>query len=169
MKLLSIDPGPVMSAFVILDGDTYRPLQFDKLENAALRKLIRNETFDSEKDRAAIEMVVSYGKAVSVSIFDTVFWIGRYFECAFRRGLKPERLPRRDVKLYLTGRLNTRDSDIKNVLIERFATHDRKTGKGTKSKPDWFYGFKADVWAAYAVGVAWLDEYNRQKTKGADQ
>lgn len=153
MKLLAIDPGCDKSAWVIMDSYTYQPVAFGKEDNDMLLGRIAGV----EAGCAVIEMVASYGMAVGREVFETCLWIGRFIEALARVGLLPEQVYRRDEKLTICGDSRAKDANIRRALIDRFALHDRKNGKGTKSRPDWFYGFHADIWQAYAVGVTWLD------------
>lgn len=150
MKILSIDPGNIDSAFVVLD-ENYRIHDFGKVKNEELYEYIKTNNFDE----LAIEMVASYGMAVGESIFETVFWIGRFWEitdCPIKK-----KIYRKDEKMNLCGTMKAKDTNIRQALIDRFAKHDKKNGKGTKKNPDTFYGFKADIWQSYACGVTYLD------------
>lgn len=154
MRVLGIDPGNVYSAYCLIDGGTLRPLDFGKLENEALRRYLREEISFAEEDRGAIEMVASYGMAVGREVFDTCRWIGRYEEVLVRKLYVPPTLIfRREEKLHICHDSRAKDTNIRRALIDRFATHDLKNGKGTKKDPDWYYGFSADVWMAYAVAL----------------
>jgi hypothetical protein len=157
LKVFAIDPGNQQSAYCIVDSETLKPLEFAKVPNNELYKLIRERKFD-ESDRAAIEMIASYGQRVGKEVFDTCVWVGRYYETLGRKLLTPPKLIyRMEEKMHICHAADANDSSIRRALIERFATHDLRGGKGTKENRDFFYGFKADCWAAYAVALVFAE------------
>ena len=157
MRVFAIDPGNTLSAYCVIDADTLRPLDFGKIPNNVLRDYIRDFRFE-EEDRAVVEMVQSFGMAVGREVFDTCVWIGRFAERLDRRLLQPaDFIYRSEEKLHICGNSRAKDTNIRHALMDRFCTHDFKGGKGTKANPDFFYGFKADVWAAYAVGLTYIE------------
>lgn len=154
MKILAIDPGTTDSAYVVLDSDL-RPTMFGKIPNGVLLQSVYNGDFHA--NMAAIEMIASYGMAVGREVFETCVWIGRFTEAIERQEMSVQYIYRKDEKLNLCGSVKAKDSNIRQALIDRFARHDFKNGKGNKSNPDWFYGFSKDVWAAMAVATTYYD------------
>lgn len=156
--ILAIDPGNEYSAYAILDKEL-RPQGFNKITNDELFTMLE-ATADCEWpgiDHLAIEMVACYGMPVGKEVFETCVVIGRIAQIA--KNLHIQYIYRKDEKMNLCGSMRAKDANIRQALIDRFAKHDLKNGKGTKKAPDWFYGFHADVWAAYAVGVTFHDMY----------
>jgi len=151
--ILSIDPGPLKSAYCMVRNADYKPLDFGLIANDELMKIVKH----GEYNQFVIECIASYGMAVGKETFETCYWIGRYMQAAVDTGFKACRIYRKDEKLCLCGSMRAKDTNITHALIDRFAQHDFKSGKGTIKNPDWFYGFKKDIWAAYAVGVTFLD------------
>lgn len=156
--LLAIDPGNTQSGYVLVDADC-RPLDFGKVSNGDLANLIEWDL--GKTPTAVIEMVASYGMPVGAEVFETCVWIGRFVErlrmCRFDRR-DPGLVYRRDVKLHLCGTARANDANIRQALVDRFAKGVPNHGKGAKSSPGWFYGFRADVWQAYALAVYAMDQ-----------
>ena len=150
MKVLAIDPGNRKSAWCMIDGETLRPLFFDKEENQVVLTAVQHIPYD----RIVIERVASYGMAVGRDVFETCEWVGRFTQAA---RVPPDYVYRQEEKLHICGDSRAKDTNIRRALIDRFAQHDLKNGKGTKKNPDWFYGFSADVWQAYAVAVTYVE------------
>ncbi len=146
--ILAIDPGNIESAYCIIDRDTYKPIEFGKLGNEELRNKIINNEFAYYRE-LVIEMIASYGMPVGKEVFDTCVWIGRFAEAS--KAMELKYIYRKDVKMNLCNSMKAKDSNIRQALIDRFGV------VGTKKKPGWFYGFKADIWSAYAVGITYLD------------
>lgn len=153
MRILAIDPGPAESGWCVIDAATRRPLQHGKT---------RNDDFEREVwsngsvafHRVVIEMVASYGMAVGADVFETCVWVGRFFERARWRTVEdPELVKRLPVKVHHCKSARAKDSNIRQALVDRFAPGQPNHGKGSKADPGWFYGFRADVWAAYALAV----------------
>jgi hypothetical protein len=63
---------------------------------------------------------------------------------------------RAEEKMNLCYSMKAKDSNIRQALIDRFGE------VGTKNNPGFFYGFKKDIWAAFAVGVTYLDKKKRE-------
>jgi hypothetical protein len=157
MVILSIDPGCIESAYVLMDSKDLKPIEIGKIDNELLLgKIIYELKFDD----LAIEMIASYGMAVGKEVFETVFWIGRFWEAACK--CKKTKIYRKDEKVNLCGSMKAKDSNITQSLIDRFAYAVPNKGKGTVKAQGWFYGFKDDIWAAYAVGVTYCDMYLKE-------
>lgn len=155
MPIIAIDPGNAQSGYCVIDQKSLRPLEFGKIDNEELLKKLESAAEQGCR-WAVIEMVASYGMPVGREVFDTVLWIGRFYQvlsaqCPVRM------LCRIEEKRHICHNTRANDATIRRSLIDRFATHDLKNGKGTKKDPDFFYGFKADMWAAYAVGLTAIE------------
>lgn len=153
-RVLAIDPGNVDSAFCIVDAESLTPVEFGKVNNKDLAKMIQNEFTYNE---FVIERVASYGMAVGKDIFQTCEWIGRFVQIASMFYKPISYIYRKDEKLHICGDSRAKDANIRRALIDRFAKHDLKNGKGTRAEPDFFYGFRADCWSAYAVGITFIE------------
>lgn len=147
---LGIDPGPVDSAYAIIDHD-YRPVDFDKINNLALRDTL---PILSRGCTAAIEKVACYGMPVGAEVLETCEWIGRFTE---RSSVPLQPVFRLNVRLHHCHSTKSKDSNVRQALVDRFSPGAANYGKGTKADPGWFYGFRADIWQAAALAIYLAD------------
>lgn len=164
-KILAIDPGDTESAYVMMRDD-YSLMpggnSFGKFDNDFMLDMLKSTCIAVYSSlTVVIEMVASYGMAVGKEVFDTCVWIGRFAQAAIERGCKVEYIYRMEEKMALCHDSRAKDPNIRQALIDRFASFDKKNGKGTKTHPDVFYGFSKDIWSAFAVGTTWLDKQKK--------
>jgi hypothetical protein len=150
--ILAIDPGTTESAYVILSEPPKPFVIFDKgkVDNDVLLGKI-NRTMGL--NHFVIEMVASYGMAVGKTTFETVFWIGRFWQAAHHANiLKCTRLYRKaDICMYMCNTTRAKDANIRQALIDSYGE------PGTKAAPGKLYGISKDMWSALAVGVTYRD------------
>lgn len=167
--ILAIDPGNEQSGVVLIRERDLKPIVAEKITNEELLDNLlmdRYERLEESKciNHVAIEMIASYGMAVGQSVFETCVWIGRFIQALednyYNDSLKF--IYRKDEKMNLCGSMKAKDSNIVQALIDRFAPNTPNKGKGTKKEPGWFYGFKKDIWQAYAVAVTYHDMYLKE-------
>ena len=77
----------------------------------------------------------SYGMSVGREVFDTVLWIGRFYQ-ALNACCPVRLLCRIEEKQHICHNSRANDAAIRRALIDRFADHDLKNGRGTKKNPD---------------------------------
>ena len=145
MKIFGIDPGPELSAYALWDGHALLDKAIvpnGEFCSAMMRNLQSHGEFT-----VVLEMVACYGMAVGREIFETVFWIGRFYEISTSCSIMAERIYRRQVKIYFCNSQQATDANVRRVLLDRFGE------KGTKKAPGLTYGLKDDLWSAFAIAV----------------
>jgi hypothetical protein len=144
--ILAIDPGPELSAYVVYDMESRRPVSWGKDANDDVLKVVRLVP----ASMLAVEMIASYGMAVGQEVFDTCVWIGRFIQ-ARSRTLPTRMVFRQDVKLHVCHDSRAKDTHIRQALIDRYG--GRQVAVGTKRFQGPLYGMKGDCWAALAVAI----------------
>ena len=144
--IIAIDPGTTQSAYVVFDDGVI----IDKgiYKNEILLLDINAHAFD-DCDKLHIEMVASYGMPVGKTVFETCVWIGRFIEAW---GGEWEYVYRKDVKMYLCGQTKSKDSNIRQAIMDMYGS-ERSIAIGTKKSQGPLYQVSKDIWAALAVAI----------------
>ena len=151
MRVIAIDPGTTESAILYWDGETITRKEI--LTNTKVLRVLRGTIYTPDV-RLAIEMVASYGMAVGKTVFETVFWIGKFHEAC--QSIPEERkalIYRMDVKMHHCKSARAKDSNIRQALIDRFGP------PGVKKAPGLTYGIKKDLWSAFAIATYYYDTH----------
>ena len=153
--IMAIDPGSTESG-VVITSPLLCPSYHAKIANDEVFGVISDHC-NATLSIVVIEMIASYGMPVGREVFDTCVWIGRFVQHCKTIGVRVEYVYRQQEKMAICHSQKANDATIKQALVDRFAPTTPNHGKGSKSFPGWFYGFKADEWSAYAVAVTWHD------------
>ena len=166
--ICAIDPANEKSAYVICGAYDLKPICLGKNTNelmyCEIGEHIGNLCYESGRMFGNVDFVIviedieNLGGIVGRSVFDTCKWIGKLEDRFTRAGYQVEMVRRsQERKIICPGVYHAKDANIRAALVERFAPYEFNYGKGTKKVPGWFYGFRADIWQAYAVAVTYHD------------
>lgn len=141
MRVFAIDPGPERSGWVLYDGRTV--VQHGLEHNPMLLAQLAILPFSSDLT-VVVEQMANFGHAVGRTIFDTVFWAGRFVQQVESHGGRWDQMTRPRVKLSICRSVKATDADVRRALLLRF-------GEGPLE------GIATHQWAALALAVAWFD------------
>ena len=148
MKILSIDPGPVFSAFVKWETENSTILSKGKVLNSEMMRIVKED----EYDEFIIEKMQCLGMAVGESVFETSYFIGRLLERANPLSIGFVRTVQRGkIKMHHCGSMRAKDANIRQALIDRLGE------PGTKKAPGATFGVSADIWSALAIALYHAD------------
>lgn len=157
--ILAIDPGNVESGWVIYQNG--RILDKGITVNPDLI-LMLDTWIPSWHDKYPIdimvlEMVQSYGDVVGQTVFETVFWIGRFYE---RWAGTADRMYRKKVKHWLGLPPSAGDTQVNHTVRQYFSPTGggKDPYKGIKKQPGPLFGVHDDIWAALALAIAYEEK-----------
>jgi hypothetical protein len=148
MNILAIDPGNVISGYVIISAES--KAKFKILEHGSIANLeLLNKINVSSKfiDVALIEMIQSYNQPVGNTVFDTCRWVGKYELMLEQARIKKALIPRPSIIAHHLGAIaqKSADSKIRQRLLKDF----KEDCKGVTSH----------AWQALALAVMYLERY----------
>lgn len=163
MRILAIDPGPTISAFI--DVDDGRPLTFGIIPNDELLEMLELLAQDPADpyDQLVVEWVSFYGKDIhpGSETFDMCRWVGR-FQQAWNSEETFTLIQRRQVRGELCGTQKAGDSEVRAILIDRYGGKEKAIGLKKSRGP--LYGISSHVWSALAVAVTFADRHAQRKS-----
>ena len=155
-KVIAIDPGPRVSAWLVIESGSEKLIDFGLTENEVLLHWLLTR----ERGRTRhliVERIKSYGNVIGDDVLETVFWSGRFTQAYGADNATL--ITRKEIVTHLCNRSTANDRNVRQALIDRFA----KTGGGknpsigTKAQPGPLYGVTRDVWSALAGATTFLD------------
>ena len=149
--ILSFDPGTTRSAYAVLDRGEMKILGFGLVENEELNFMIKQLISKYQPRHLVIEMIKSYGNAMSDHCLMTCVWIGRFWETWNRESQNAPMtlLPRKTIVTEVCMNPRANDTNVRRAMIDMFGE------VGTKKNPGPLFGVANDIWSAIAVGVGW--------------
>lgn len=136
-NILGIDPGNTQSAYVVYNTDQQIILEKNIVPNQELLSSLKWLCV-VEDVHVYIEMVASYGMAVGKEIFETVFWVGRYYQELTRENVDVALIFRKEVKLAMCGSMRAKDKNIRQACLDILGKEKCK-------------GVARDMWSALAI------------------
>lgn len=158
--ILGIDPANENSAYCLVAPDL-KPIEFDKMPNTEMIERclkILGGMPEATPIVIVIEGIENFGNPAGKSLFETAEFIG-YCRRTFEGLAEVHKVYRHEEKMTICHSPRANDATIKQALVDRFAPNTSNHGKGTKKKPGFFYGFKADVWQAFAICCTYHCKY----------
>jgi hypothetical protein len=137
--ILAIDPGPILSSFVLID---HRPeMEFGTVPNEKLLPVLEL----GQAKEVVIEEIRSYGMPVGREVFDTCRWTGRFQQAAETSGSIVTFVGRIEIKTFWCKDSRAKDPNIRRALMDHYGA------PGLKKAPGPTYGMKGGVWSAPAI------------------
>lgn len=148
--IVAIDPGTSSSGVVFTDKKA-KIIKHGFFENNETCQLLRKERYD----HCIIEKVVNYGNVIGTHVFDTVFWSGRFSECALNQ-CDVIRVSFPEIRMHHCGNFRAKEIHVKQILKEKY--RDQLFLKKTcilKAKDHTF--------SAYALATYFIEKNNTPK------
>lgn len=155
MFVFAIDPGDTESGYCLYDAETKRPFAYGKVANHALIDVAGTQVSLYGTDLTFVIETMSIPKKCGKTVFDAIFWSGRFYQAMIDSDAVVATLMRITAKGHILKLIGGNDREMKEALEIRFG--GKAAAIGTKAKPGPLYGMGNDCRAALAVAITFAE------------